>query len=235
MNQKQRISLQSAFILHTRPYRETSLLLDVFSCDYGKVALVAKGVRKSRSGLNAVLQPFNPLRLSWVGKTDLQTLTAAELIPPGIFLKGRSLYCGLYLNELLNYFLHRHDPHQNLFSHYAATLVELSENKEIEKTLRYFELALLDETGFGLHIESDSEEGYSIEPGKRYQYCGGQGLVESEISVGGIAGSTLINFSQRNLEGPVELLECKKLMRTVINYHLAGKPLRSRSLFKLKN
>lgn len=235
MSQNPRVSLQSTFVLHRRPYRESSLLLEVFSCDYGKVALVAKGVRKNRSAVSAILQPFNPLKLSWSGKTDLHTMTAAELIPPGIFLSGRSLYCGLYLNELLHYFLHRHDPHRNLFSHYAATLVALAEQRDIEKALRYFELALLDETGFGLQIEQELENGGRIRTDRRYQYRIGQGLVELENSVGGIAGSTLINLVQRDLDGPVQLSESKKLMRKVIDQHLAGKPLRSRLLFKLKH
>ncbi|MGH8548024.1 MAG: DNA repair protein RecO [Methylococcales bacterium] len=231
----ERISLQSAFVLHSRSYRESSLLLDVFSSDYGKIALVAKGIRKNRSGLCAILQPFNPIRVSWSGKTDLYTLTAAELIPPGISLQGRNLYCGLYLNELLNYFLHRHDPHRNLFSHYAAALMALSEHDAAEETLRYFELALLDEIGFGLQIEQDSESGEAIKPDRRYDYRIGQGLVESDSSVHGIAGSTLISLVQRKLQGPVQLSESKRMMRAIIDNHLAGKALRSRSLFTVKS
>lgn len=234
MNQNQRISLQSAFVLHSRPYREGSLLLDVFSYDYGKIALVAKGVRRKHSNLSAILQPFNPVRVSWSGKTDLYTLTAAESIPPGIALHGRNLYCGLYLNELLNYFLHRHDPHKDLFSHYAATLVKLSGPNDAEETLRYFELALLDEIGFGLEIEEDSENGEAIRSDRRYHYRIGQGLVASGSPDEGIAGSTLISLAQRTLKGSVQLSECKKMMRAIIDHHLAGKPLRSRSLFTAK-
>ncbi len=234
MNQIQRISLQSAFVLHSRPYRESSLLLDVFSCDYGKIALLAKGARRNRSRLSAILQPFIPLSLSWCGKTDLQTLTGAEPIPPGILLQGRRLYCGLYLNELLSYFLHRHDAHRNLFSHYAATLVALAGEDEAEKTLRYFELALLEEIGFGLQIEHDAEHGDSIRPNRRYEYRIGLGVVESNTSFRGIAGSTLINLARRSLDGPVELSESKRMMRAIIDHHLAGKTLRSRLLFRMK-
>ncbi|MGR9105712.1 MAG: DNA repair protein RecO [Gammaproteobacteria bacterium] len=235
MNSNQRISLQSAFVLHSRPYRESSLLLDVFTCEYGKTALIAKGARKPRTGLSAVLQPFTPIRVSWCGKSELHTLTAAEPIPPGIVLTGRNLYCGFYLNELLNIFLHRHDPHQNLFSHYAAALVALSGQGETEKILRYFELALLDEIGFGLQIEQDSENGEAIRPDRCYQYRVGQGLVESANSFEGISGTTLIGLAQRSLEGPIQLSESKKMMRTILDYHLGGKPLRSRALFVLKD
>jgi DNA repair protein RecO (recombination protein O) len=235
MNQNQRISLQSAFVLHSRPYRESSLLLDVFSCDYGKIALLAKGVRRGRPGLGSILQPFNPIRVSWSGKTDLHTLTAAEPIPPGIMLRGRNLYCGLYLNELLNYFLHRHDPHPDLFSYYAAALVELSGQGGAEETLRYFELALLDEIGFGLQIDREADTGSRIRAERRYDYRIGHGLVESDSLVEGISGSTLISFAQRKLNGPVQLLEAKKMMRAVIDHHLAGKKLRSRSLFIIQN
>ncbi len=235
MNQNQRISLQSAFVLHSRPYRESSLLLDLFSCDYGRIALVARGARKNRSGLHGILQPFRPLRVSWSGKTDLHTLTAAEPIPPGICLQGRNLYCGLYLNELLAYFLHRHDPHEALFSHYTAALVALSRPGATEETLRYFELALLDEIGFGLQIEQESESGNTIRPDRRYNYRIGQGLVLATSPVGGVSGSTLINLTQRKLNGSVQLSEAKRMMRAVIDHHLTGKPLRSRSLFRPKN
>lgn len=234
MNQNQRVSLQSAFVLHKRPYRESSLLLDVFSCDYGKIALLAKGARRNRSVSRAILQPFIPLSICWSGKTDLQTLTGAEPIPPGISLKGRSLYCGLYLNELLSYFLHRHDAHRNLFSHYTAALVALSGEGETEKTLRYFELALLEEIGFGLRIDQDVQVGAPISPDRRYDYRIGLGLVESNGSHGGIAGLTLINLGLRKLDGPVQLFEAKKMMRAIIDHHLAGKPLRSRSLFSMQ-
>jgi DNA repair protein RecO (recombination protein O) len=235
MSQNQRISLQSAFVLHSRPYRESSLLVELFSCDYGKIALVAKGARKNRSGLYGILQPFRPLRVSWSGKTDLHKLTAAEPIPPGIRLQGRSLYCGLYLNELLHYFLHHHDPHQALFSHYTAALVALSGTGPTEEALRYFELALLDEIGFGLQIEQELETGSTIRPDRRYHYQIGQGFVLTPSPVGGVSGTTLINLTQRKLCGPVQLSEAKRMMRAIIDHYLAGKPLRSRSLFRTKN
>ena len=231
MGRNQRISLQSAFVLHSRPYRETSLLLDIFSCDYGKIALLAKGARRSRAGLASILQPFHPLKLSWSGSTDLQTLTSAEAIPPGICLRGRSLYCGLYMNELLNYFLHRHDPHRNLFSHYAAALVTLAGEGVAEATLRYFEFALLDEIGFGLQIDANAGNRDAIRPDLHYQYRIGRGLVVSGDSIGGISGATLINLANRKLDGPEQMKESKRLMRFLIDHYLEGKPLRSRSLF----
>lgn len=226
-----RVALQSAFVLHRRPYRESSLLLDCFTCDYGKVALVAKGGRRNRSGLNTLLQPFNPLRISWTGKGDLHTLTGAEPILPGIGLRGRNLYCGLYLNELLNYLLHRHDPHRDLFSHYTSTLLALAGPGGGEEILRYFELALLDEIGFGLQIEHDSESGAPVSGDQRYEFRIGQGLVVAVGPGPGISGLSLINFAQRKLEGPVQLFECKKMMRKIIDHYLAGKDLKSRSLF----
>ncbi|MGH8552249.1 MAG: DNA repair protein RecO [Methylococcales bacterium] len=235
MSQSQRVSLQSAFVLHKRPYSESSLLLDVFSCDYGKVALLAKGARRNRSRLAGILEPFVPLSLSWSGKSDLQLLTGAEAIPPGIQLIGHNLYCGLYLNELLNHFLHRHDAHQNLFSHYTSALVALSGQGEAEMALRYFELALLEEVGFGLQIERDAKRGEPIYADRRYEYRIGFGLVESNDSQGGIAGSTLIHLARRNLEGRVQLAESKRMMRTIIDHHLAGKVLRSRALFMMQS
>lgn len=234
MSQNQRISLQSAFVLHTRAYRESSLLVDAFSCDYGKIALVAKGARRNRSRLAAILQPFTPLSLSWSGRSDLQTLTGAEAIPPGIQLHGKNVYCGLYINELLNHLLHRHDPHQNLFSHYTAALLALSTQNEVEKTLRYFELALLEEVGFGLQIEHDAQLGEPIRADRRYEYRIGFGPVESSDPAHGIQGSTLIHLARRSLDGPVDLAQSKRLMRVVIDHHLSGKILQSRALFRPK-
>ncbi len=232
MPDSKRVLLQSAFVIHRRPYRETSVLMEVFSRDYGKVSLLAKGVRKAKSAMSAVLQPFSPLRLSWMGRSQLQTLTAAEIIPPAIQLGGRSLYCGFYLNELLVRFLHHHDPHKNLFSYYAATLLNLRDEEQMERCLRYFEVSLLEEVGFGLQLDVELDSGCCIEPGKLYNYLIGQGPVEVKSAKNAIHGATLIGLRERNLVDKLTLREAKQLMRTVIDSHLNGKPLLSRSLFQ---
>lgn len=237
MLENQRIYLQNSFIIHSRSYRETSLLLDVFSRDYGKVALIAKGVRKRKTKLAGVLQPFNLLRLSWSGRYELQTMIEAELVLPSIQLQGKSLFCGFYLNELINRFLHRHDPHPDLFAFYSAALLALAGavDVDVEKVLRCFELALLDEVGYGLQLDRDPESGQAIEPNSLYVYVVGQGPVLSNSTDNLVHGDTLIELRQRTLKSARALAEAKKLMRSIIDFYLNGSVLKSRSLFASKS
>src|SRR6185437_10727813 len=117
--------LQPAFVLHTRPYRDTSLLLEIFTPDYGRVSTLARGARGLRSRFKGLLQPFVPLLLSWYGKTELMTLSAAESQGKVLDLTGEKLLCGLYLNELLMRLLHRYDAHPQLYIVYQETLYAL--------------------------------------------------------------------------------------------------------------
>ena len=234
MPENQRIYLQNAFIIHGRSYRETSLLLEVFSQDYGKVSLIAKGIRKNKSKLAGILQPFNLLRLSWSGRSELQTLIEAEPVLPSIQLQGKALYCGFYLNELIDLFLHRHDPHPDLFTYYSAALLELAENTDVEKILRCFELALLDEAGYGLQLDHDPQSGCRIEPESTYTYAIGQGPIRSKSTHTSIHGDTLIALHNRKLESSRALVESKRLMRSIIDFYLNGTVLKSRSLFSSK-
>ncbi len=234
MAENQRIYLQNSFIIHSRSYRETSLLLDVFSRDYGKVALIAKGIRKRKTKLAGVLQPFNLLRLSWSGRSELQTMTEAELVLPSLQIRGKSLFCGFYLNELIDRFLHRHDPHPDLFAFYSAALLDLANGVDIEKVLRCFELALLDEVGYGLQLDRDPESGHEVEAESLYVYVVGQGPILSEPTHNVVHGDTLIELRQRKLKSARALAEAKRLMRSIIDFHLNGAVLQSRSLFGSK-
>ncbi len=231
MSENQRVYLQNSFIVHRRPYRETSVLLDVFSSEYGKISLIAKGVRQQKSRMAGILQPFKLLRLSWSGRSDLQLLTGAELVMPDIDLKGKPLFCGFYLNELINLFLHRHDPHPELFAFYSATLLTLAECNGVEKALRYFELTLMDQVGYGLQLEYEVGTGAKINASDLYRYVIGQGPILTSSKVDTIHGVTLIELRQRNLQNQTALVEAKRLMRKVIDFHLNGKLLNSRSLF----
>jgi DNA repair protein RecO (recombination protein O) len=233
MDERQRVELQEGFILHRRPYRESSLLLDVLSRDYGRVALVAKGVRGKRAKGGALLQPFNRLSLSWTGRSDLQTLTGVEWGRPSRHLDAPRLYCGLYMNELLTRFLHRHDPHPELFVNYAASVNALAEGAHVERTLRLFELTLLREVGYGLQLDCEAPGGQRIEAGKRYEYLPERGPTEAERpSAAAVDGVVLIGLRERRLDNDAVLADAKRLLRRVIAHHLGGKPLRSRTLFK---
>ncbi len=139
---------QPGFVLHSYPYKETSLIIDVLSRDHGRIALVAKGAKRPHSALRGVLQTFQPLSLSWSGKGEIRTLTGAEWVGGLLPLEKDALLCGFYLNELLLKFLARDDPHPPLFAHYVDTLNQLAHGEPAPIVLRKFERALLKETGF---------------------------------------------------------------------------------------
>ncbi len=231
MTENQRVYLQNSYIIHHRPYRESSVILDVFSGDYGKISLIARGVRSNKSKLAGILQPFKLLRLSWSGRSNLQLLTAAELILPDVHLQGKSLFCGFYVNELINRFLHQHDPHPELFAFYSATLLALAKCDNLETALRYFELALMDQVGFGLQLDYEIDSGAEIDADSLYGYVVGQGPVLTRSNTNAIHGGTLIELRQHDLKSDTALAEAKRLMRKVIDFHLSGAILRSRSLF----
>ncbi len=222
------VQLQSAFVLHGRNYRETSVIVDLLTRDFGKLSLLAKGVRKSRSRTAGLLQPFVPLLVSYVGKAELKTLTQVEMAPPAIFLQGMALYCGLYVNELVDAFLHKHDPHPEVFDDFRQCLQELSVNTSLEQILRSFEVRLLENIGYGLQLLHEVDCDAPIHAGMRYRYT--PGLGPQLQTDGAFSGATLIALRGGALESTQMRAEAKKLLRSVLDYHLAGKPLKSRQL-----
>jgi DNA repair protein RecO (recombination protein O) len=222
--------LQPAFILQHQHYRETSLLLDVLTYDDGRLRLVAKGVRKSQSKTAALLQPFVPLKVSYIGKTELKTLSYVETVAPQYNLQGLALYCGFYVNELIERFLHPHDPHPDVFLAYQRCLSQLAENNIIQISLRLFELALLEHTGYGLDFEQDAQTQLAIAPHLKYRYQPGIGLVADDSAA--ISGATLQALAKQDLSSSQVQLEAKLLLRSVIDSHLQGKPLNSRAVIQ---
>ncbi|MGZ5009626.1 MAG: DNA repair protein RecO [Methylobacter sp.] len=221
------VYLQPAFILQQRKYRESSLIIDVLTRDFGRISLLAKGVRKAKSKTAGMLQPFIPLLISYVGKAELKTLTNVEIIQPFNEVKGLALYCGFYINELVVCFLHKYDPHPEVFSDYGECLFALSHGSDIEAALRLFELNLMEYTGYGLQLEHDDNQ-RPIEPFKKYDFNVGQGPVEAVD--GQFSGKTLQALSARELADPQVLSEAKILMRIVIDAYLQGRELKSRAV-----
>ena len=238
------VYLQPAFILQQRKYRETSLIIDALTRDFGRISLLAKGVRKTKSKTSGMLQPFIPLILSYVGKAELKTLTDVErctcsrqdcgihTIPGDMSqqfgeIKGMALYCGFYINELVACFLHKYDPHPEVFDYYGECLFSLADSSGMEKALRLFELRLMDCAGYGLQLEYDSH-GNSIELSKKYDFNVGQGPIA--VIDGQFAGKTLQALSERELTDPQVLSEAKILMRMVIDVYLQGRQLKSRTV-----
>ncbi len=229
-----RVHQHSCIILKSQAYKETSVIHQVFSRDYGVLSIISKGSRSNNSKHGALLQPFRPLLLSWSGKSDLKTLTGVDESYRVAPLFGLALYCGFYVNELLLNLLHKHDSHPTLFNELEKVMVTLSRSECIEPALRQFEKVLLEEIGYGLALEYDAVSGSAIQPSCQYIYRPELGavLVETNTDAESILGSTLLNLQNNQLSDKNELKQAKRLMRRLIDIQLDGKMLKSRELFK---
>jgi DNA repair protein RecO (recombination protein O) len=219
---------QPAYILRQQNYRESSLLIDALTQDFGRISLVAKGVRKAKSKSAGVLRPFVYLSLSFVGRADLKTLTDAEIIGSPTELKGLAFYCGFYINELVCNFLHKDDPHPEVFQDYQDCLIKLAEDLQIETALRVFEFNLMEDVGYGVQLDYDLQNEKLVDAKKKYLFNNNEGMVEHLY--GQFSGSALLAMQQRRFEDPCVLREAKVLMRMVIDSHLQGRQLKSRAV-----
>jgi len=234
MTATDRIQLASGYVLHQRPYRESSVLLEVFSEAHGRVGLVARGIRTPKSRQRGDLQPFRSLRLSWSTRGELGTLTAVEADAPPGRLQGTALYSAFYLNELLVRLLGRNDPHPRLYRYYQASLNRLLQGGDIEPLLRLFEKNLLQEIGYGLLLDQDAGSGEPVQPDRYYDYHleSGPGLLQDRDAQAFVfRGSSLLALASGQLNDREALQDAKRLMRSALNLYLGNKPLKSRELF----
>ena len=228
---------EPAFVLHSYAFRETSLIVEAYTRNFGRVGLVAKGARRPRSSLRGLLLAFQPLLLSWSGKAELRTLARAEWQGGQPPLTGLALICSFYLNELLLKLLARDDPHERLYDYYQASLTALAQGRELPAVLRRFELRLLAELGYGLLLEREPEGGAAVTPGQAYAYAPERGPVlvpdggAPETTVE-LRGKTLLDMARDDYSDPVTRVQSKALMRLVINHHLGGASLHTRQLLK---
>ena len=236
---------QPAFVLHSYPFRETSLVLEVFTLNFGRLALVARGARRPRSALRGVLLAFQPLLLSWGGKSELRTLHKAEWQGGLPQLKGIALLCGFYLNELMLKLLPRDDPHEHLFETYYRTLHALCNGDEHAATLRRFEKQLLKELGYAPVLDREFASGNAIQSDHTYEYLIERGPVRSTsgsasvIATGSAAenrlelsGQTLLDIARDDYSNPVTMQQGKSLMRALINHYLGNQQINTRQLLK---
>ncbi len=232
---------EPAFVLHSYPYRETSLIIEAFTRNYGRVALVARGARRPRSVLRGVLLAFQPLLLSWGGKAELRTLHKAEWQGGLPQLTGRGLLCGFYLNELMLKLLARDDAHEALYETYHATLRTLSNGGDHAVTLRSFEQQFLKEAGYALTLDRDVMSGEAIRADCNYHYLLERGPVFAGREGGGggddgkrleLAGQTLLDMARDEYSSPVTQQQSKALMRMLINHCLGNQTLNTRQLLK---
>lgn len=229
-----RVTLEPAYVLHVRPYRESSVLLEVFTRVHGRAGLVARGARGGRSRWKGVLQPFRPLLLSWIQRAELGTLTGADQVASPPTPGGEALFCGLYANELLMRFLHRADPHAILFDHYRNLLAGLAGGEEPQPLLRCFEYHLLGAAGFGLQLEHEAGSEQPIRADARYRYLPETGPVPVEAGQASVdatvSGAALLALKSGRIEAGHQA-ELKRLMRTLIRHYLGDRAIRSQQLF----
>jgi DNA repair protein RecO (recombination protein O) len=230
---KRRAELEPGFVLHSYPYKETSLIVEVFSRRFGRVGLLARGARRPRSAMRGVLLAFHPLRLTWTAAAELGTLIAVEWGGGQKMLSGISLMCGFYVNELLLRLLPRDDPHEALFDAYGATLLRLSEGGVAQAAvLRGFERRMLAELGYAPVLDRDAANGAAIEPGKHYAYEAERGPVETRRQDGDsvISGRTLLDMVADDYDNARTREEARRLMRALIADRLGGQALHTRAV-----
>jgi DNA repair protein RecO (recombination protein O) len=220
---RERISLEPAFILHSREYRDTSRILDVFTQRHGRLTLFARGARGPKSKLASLLMPFRALLVSWTGKGEAAQLTGAELHGEALALPSRQVLSGFYLNELVIKLTTRHDPQTQLFEDYAAALHRLAADAAPEPVLRVFEKRLLASLGYGLEFDV-AERTY-------YQFRVGSGLCEvREDTPGAYSGRCLLALQEEVLEDAESLDVARRVLRQALDHCLEGRELRTRTV-----
>jgi DNA repair protein RecO (recombination protein O) len=227
---------EPAFVLHTYPYRETSIIIEALTATRGRVALVARGARRPRSDLRGVLQSFQPLTLSWTGTGELKTLARADWRGGLPLVTGSALLCGFYLNELLLKLVPREDAHPRLFDDYEAALRELAAGTEQAPVLRRFELRLLAELGYAMPLTHEADTGRPIDPAARYYYAFERGPRMNAAEPGPrypeVRGATLLALAQHDFSAPEAAAEAKRLMREVLDYYLERRAIASRRVVR---
>ena len=234
-----RFECQPGYVLHARPYRETSLLLEILTQDHGRIAVIAKGVSRSKTNTKGLLQPFVPLFISCVGRGELLTLKGVDPRERMFLLKGRRLLCAFYMNELCIRLLHRWDPNQKLYSYYEHALLQLGGAISEQIVLRLFEKSLLKALGYELSLLQEARTGEAIFPDQLYHFDPGSGPIMAEYAtkeqhhskIGSFfKGKSLLALANETLEDSTVLLDIKRLLRQVLSVHLGHRPLETRKL-----
>ena len=224
-----RIQLTPAYILHHRPYRDTSRILEVIAREHGRLSLFARGVRGPKAKLASALQPFQLLLLSWSGRGEAAQLTGAESADQGSPLPAESLMAAFYLNELLMKLTTRHDPLPVVFDHYHATVESLRRGLPLEPALRVFEKRLLEALGYGLDLAFEAQTGKPVEAGGYYHFRPAQGLFPTVAeAAGALAGRSVLNLAQERLEGGRDLEDSRRLLQAALGQCLEGRELTTR-------
>lgn len=222
---------KAVYVLHTYSFKETSLIVELFSREHGRISSVAKGARRPRSAMRGQLQSFQQLSATWSGKNELKTLHSLDWSDSLSALQGEALMCGFYLNELLMRLLPREDAHEQLFDYYQYTLKTLAGSQDLATHLRRFELALLQEMGYAVPLEKDEHDA-PISNNKTYRYEAEFGACELSATQNGVqlSGQSLIDMSNDDYSRTETKQQSKQLMRYLLAHYLGDKPLHTRQL-----
>ncbi|KMK51270.1 DNA repair protein RecO [[Actinobacillus] muris] len=225
--------MQRAFVLHRREYSETSLLVDFFTEQQGRITLLAKGARRARSPLKALLQPFTPLLLSWSGRGELKILSKVEAISMTLPMPTLALYSGFYVNEVLSRVLENHTAYPELFQHYLHCLTRLASKPEVEPTLRTFEFQVLQALGYGVNFTQCAATGEPVSPTMCYQFRENEGFIASLLQNNlSFLGQDLLAFAALDFREKSTQQAAKRFTRLALKPYLGSAPLKSRELFQ---
>ena len=234
MRLRESIQLEPAFVLHSRPYRDSSLILELLTNNHGRVALVAHGARGAKSRWRPILRPFVELRVSWSSTTELGNLRHAESRFGDTELTGEAVMSGFYLNELILRLLQKHDPHPELFSCYRTAILDLGTQPAPERVLRVFEKRLLEALGYGLTLDRDIVTNEELVADRQYEFRLEQGPIAVRHGGGHLtfSGASLLALAEEALDNPEALNNAKKLLRAALDVYLDGRPLKSRQVMR---
>ncbi len=234
MSGPRRVQRQPAWILQRYPYGESSLLVDLFSRDFGRMMVLSKGARRLKSPQRGLLHPFQDLLVGWSGRRELVTLTRVESAGRWRRLTGASAMCGWYASELLSRFLQRGDPHETLFDAYGELLSRLGGEAD-DWSLRLFETVLLGEVGYGLVLDHEVTGNGPLEAGRRYRYIPGRGPADEAVAGNAgvaVAGETLIALRSATLPSRPVRREARILTARLLAAQLDGRELRSQGVMR---
>jgi len=230
-----RVHKEQSFVIHTRPYSETSLYVELFSRGHGRLMVIARGARRQKSPFRGALLPFRRLLASWTGRGEIPTLTLAEPAARWTEIRGQGAVCGFYVNELVIKLLHRYDAHPQLFDDYTAAMERFQTGAGYEGALRLFEKRLLGELGYAMNLDHEVEGGRPITAAAGYRFIPALGAVAADSErQGGVAvsGAALRALKTETFSNDAELQECKRLMRAMISHQLEHRVLCSRKMLR---
>ena len=236
MKSHQVIEGEPAYLIHQRPYSETSQIINLFSRHYGRVDAIAKGSKRPKSKFKSFLQPFSPILVSWSGRSQLKTLRSVDISSgKQSNVSRKHLMSAFYLNELILSFLTTADPYPDLFDAYSLAISNLSNADSSEIILREFEIQLLTEIGYAINFQTEAMSSKKIEPNLSYRFIAEEGFVSSVTSSARdtlIKGSVIQSIDRKDFSQPQTMRAAKRIIRESVKYHLSGKELNTKKVVK---